>query len=398
MIPKPKKDSKDPSSYRPISLLSNIGKLFERVLATRMDLHLRESDFFNQWQRAYLKKKEAAEHIYRLGEEIKLAKGRGLITTAVSLDVEKAFDSVWHDGLRYKLAHMGLPTKLVRLLSSFLTDRSIKVRAMDELSAPVTLNAGTPQGSVLSPLLFNIYVNDVPINPRNQCSAGQFADDLSMWSTSGTRNINYIRIQRALDDIERWCSTWRIKINVGKTQLTTFSKTRDKVRKVKRVTNKFDNKPLTLFGQVITEKKKMTLLGVTFDQNLSYVHHCKEKAIEASRRLNMLRMLRGKNWGANSRTLLTLYKQYIRPIVDYGNVVTANAPKTSLGLLQRVQNAALRTALNTERRTRIKTLHRLGRIQPIAKRLKSLREKAIGRFGDSHLMKEMTILQHALQL
>ena len=154
MIAKPGKDGKVASDYRHISLLSTLGKLFEKVIATRLYEHFEENSFFNQWQRAYLAKKEAAEHIYRLTQSIMLAKEKHWTASVISLDVEKAFDSVWHDGLRYKLTTNGLPVKLVRLLSSFLCDRTISVRAGNVLSKPVRLQAGTPQGSVLSPLLY----------------------------------------------------------------------------------------------------------------------------------------------------------------------------------------------------------------------------------------------------
>ena len=99
MLPKPDKDSKVVTNYRPISLLNVLGKLFEKVIVTRLHAHFSATSFFNEFQRAYLKKKEATEHVYRLGDEIRLTKAKGWITTVVSLDVEKAFDSVWHDGL-----------------------------------------------------------------------------------------------------------------------------------------------------------------------------------------------------------------------------------------------------------------------------------------------------------
>jgi exonuclease III len=382
MLPKPDKDKKVASNYRPISLLSTIGKLFERAVATRLQLHLENTGFFNQWQRAYRRKKEAWEHVYRLGEEIRLAKGKKWTTTAVSLDVEKAFDSVWHDGIRYKLSALHLPVKLVRMLSSFLTDRTIRVRVEDELSDIVKLQAGTPQGSVLSPLLFTIYVNDLPVHPANNIRAGQFADDLSLWTSAKKKRVNFLRLQRALNDVELWCSIWHIKINVNKTQLVSYKHEKKKTKKTWE---------LKLFGQTIKEQKHMKLLGVLFDQRLSYGPHCKEKARQASQRVNLLRTISGQTWGANTKTLMTFYKQYIRPILETGSVCTADAKKSHIKTLQLVQNSALRTALRTGRRTSIKTLHTLGRIDLLATRLKNLQSKAINRFGDSHLMKSMTV-------
>ena len=310
-----------------------------------------------------MERKEASEHVYCLSEEIRLARDKGWQTTVVSLDVEKAFDSVWHDGLCYKLSQLQLPVKLVRLLSSFLTDREIRVRVAHSLSHSVKLGAGTPQGCVLSPLLYLIYVNDLPIEPKNNCRAGQFADDISLWTSYANKRVTYLRLQHALDDIQKWCSKWRIKLNVTKTQLVTFSHAKTKMT-------------LKLFGESIHEQNELTLLGVTFDKKLSFTNHCRSKASKAMQRVRLLRLVSGQKWGANSRTLLKLYKQYIRPVLEYGNVATCNATKTSLLCLQRVQNSALRVALRATRWSKAKEMHDIAGIEPLTERLRSLCCKA----------------------
>ena len=383
MLPKPDKDSKVVTNYRPISLLNVIGKLFEKVIVTRLHTHFSDTSFFNSYQRAYLKKKEATEHVYRLGDEIRAAKAKGWITSAVSLDVEKAFDSVWHDGIRYKLHTANIPVRITRLVSSFLTDRTIRARVGGELSRPVSLGAGTPQGSVLSPLLFLVYVNDMPLQPSNKCRAGQFADDMSLWTSDTCKKVTFLRLQRCLNDIERWCSKWRIKLNVAKTQLVSFSRTKQKLE-------------LKLFGQCIREQNELKLLGVCFDKNLCFTSHCKSKASKAMQRVKLLRLVSGQTWGASARTLLKLYKQYIRPVLETGYVVTSRTVKSNLSRLQRIQNSALRTALRAKRRTRIADLHREANIVPMADRLEMLREKAILRFGNSEGIQSLNELKSLL--
>ena len=179
MIPKPNKNHKIITKYRPISLLSCIGKLFAKII--RGELEKRK--FFNQWQLGYRNKRCAKEHILRLSDDALTGLQANRLGVAVFIDVEKAYDSVWHTGLRYKLVNSELPNKIIRLMSSFISDRTITVKINDEMSDKVKLNAGTPQGSVLSPLLFLIYVNDIPVDPMdNQVKISQFADDLGMWA------------------------------------------------------------------------------------------------------------------------------------------------------------------------------------------------------------------------
>ena len=122
------------------------------------------------------------EHILRLADDAITALARGRVGAAVFIVVERAFDSDWHNGLRHKLNDIKLLSpKIIILMSSFITERTISIRVNDKISDKVKLNAGTPQGSVLSPLLFLIYVNDIPIDPsNNQVKLSQFADDPGM--------------------------------------------------------------------------------------------------------------------------------------------------------------------------------------------------------------------------
>jgi hypothetical protein len=296
---------------------------------------------------------------------------QGHHTAAILLDVEKAFDSVWHNGLKYKLAHQGLPTKMVRLLSSFLTDRTIRVRVRGAVSNPVNLSAGTPQGSVLSPLLFIMYVNDIPMHPVHKVQTSQFADDLGIWTSHKNEGVLNKRLQGALTDLEKWCAKWRVKLNAGKTQLLVIS------RKPVLPTIK-----LTLFNVPIQRVETAKLLGVTFDTRLNWGEHIENLVTKCGPRIGLLKVLRGTGWGADPKTLLKLYKQYIRPVIEYGAVVLVTASKTNQERLQRVQNYALKVALNLPWRTNTLDLHFVANVELLSRRLPMLARSTINRISN----------------
>ena len=155
---------------------------------------------------------------------------RGEHVTAAFLDVEKAFDNVWHSGLRYKIYQLDLPTKLCRWLSDFLVGRDIQVKIECFLSPKVYPKAGTPQGSNSSPLLFLIYVNDMPNPTHHQTNKSQFADYAGQWAVSKNIDLAAEYLQRDLDKLARWCAKWRIKLNPEKTKVIIFSKSRSAIR------------------------------------------------------------------------------------------------------------------------------------------------------------------------
>ena len=170
MLLKPDKLPSLTTSYRPFRLISSILKLFERVIEQRLRSHLENIGFLNKHQSGFRRAKSTDDHLFRLSQSIMESFNRGEHVVAAFLDVEKAFDNVWHNGLRYKIFQSDLPTKMSRWLFDFLVGHVIQVNGFFFLSNQINPKARVPQGSVLSPLLFLIYVNDLPTPHHKQNS------------------------------------------------------------------------------------------------------------------------------------------------------------------------------------------------------------------------------------
>jgi len=235
---------------------------------------------------------------------------------------------------------------LVRVLSSFLTDRTLHVDELGLSSKVVNLGAGTPQGSCLSPLLYIISVNDLPTGEDRGVSQYQFADDIAVCGSASSEVNAVQKIQKAVDDIEGWCRKWRMKLNGDKSNLVILSRK----RKIADV-----NLCVLLFNDVVRPVADAKFLGVKIDSSLRFRNHIQTLALKVEKRLNMLKLLA---WGGTDpKTLIRLYKIYIRSIFEYGSICFLHCPDTTLNIMQKIQNKAIRICLKLPQYISVKLLH-----------------------------------------
>ena len=277
-------------------------------------------------------------------------------------------------GIRYKLKKMlGLPDRLVRVLSSFLTDRTLQVVENGLSSRVINLRAGTPQGSCLSPLIYIISVNDLPTGENNGASQFQFADDIAICCTGPNEMTAVRKLQRAVNEIESWCRKWRMKLNGDKSNLVILSKKRKKQN---------ENLCILLFNDVVRPVSKAKFLGVEVTNNLSFRDHIQTLAQRAEKRLNILRILA---WGRTEpKILLRLYKIYIRSIFEYGSISFLHCPNDLFDIMQKVQNKAIRVCLRLPRYVSLKLLHENSCLPTIKDRLLQLGRRTIAKMKASN--------------
>ena len=306
-----------------------------------------------------------SDHLLRLVEESHEGFRKGDVTASLFLDAEAAFDKCWHNGIRYKLKEvLKLPQRLTRTLSSFLTDRTLQVDELGLSSKIINLGAGTPQGSCLSPLLYIISVNDLPTGEASGASQYQFADDIAICASANNEVNAVSKLQRAVNDIEGWCRKWRMKLNGDKSNLVILSRKRNKSD---------ENLCILLFNDVVRPVTEAKFLGVEIDDTLRFKGHIQALALKAERRLNMLKILA---WGGTEpKTLIKLYKVYIRSIFEYGSISFLHCPDSTLNMLQKIQNKAIRISLKLPRYVSVKLLHDSASIPTIKERITELGKK-----------------------
>ncbi|CAF4887091.1 unnamed protein product [Rotaria sp. Silwood1] len=226
LLLKTNKDKQHPSSYRPISLLSCLGKLLEKIIKQPLMVILERRNIMPEHQAGFRPRKSTLNNIIRLtkyAQQHMHSSSRRRHAAVILFDIKAAFDSVWHDGLIYKLNELRLPQYLTNYLISFLQNRTAAIEIENILSRPFNLNSGTPQGSPLSPLLYTIYTADSMNGAPEHTEHGLFADDTALWTSSNTIASLTSRLQQSIDEFQSWCNSWKLKLQPSKTELVHFT-------------------------------------------------------------------------------------------------------------------------------------------------------------------------------
>jgi len=292
-----KGEASDPGNYRPISLTSIACKIMEICLKDEIVGYLRQNGLLSDQQHGFLSRRSTSTQLLECVEDwTKNAENR-TPTDVIYVDFKKAFDSVSHEKLLAKLAAYGIGGKLHAWIKAFLSDRKQRVCLGKAESDYVTVTSGVPQGSVLGPLLFVIFVNDLPGIFKDGVTCKLFADDLKIYCSS----LNFENLQNALNQLSKWAERWQLGISVPKCNVLYLG----------------DNNPkheYFLDGKKLPSEKCLRDLGVFVSSDLKQASHCFEVAKKANRVSNMLfRIFRSKS----RDTLLTAYKTFVRPLVEY---------------------------------------------------------------------------------
>lgn len=332
-ILKSNKSPDNPLNYRPISLLSSVGKVFEKCILYRLNTYLNSINAIPHYQFGFRTLLSTNHQILRLTEDILLAFQKFQYVSAVFLDIEKAFDTVWHPGLLYKLSLLGVPQYLHNIIKSFLQHRTFHVRLKHYLSVSKPIHAGVPQGAVLSPTLFNVYLSDFPTTSNT--SLALFADDSALYSIDSNLLTAISFLQNHLNLIETWALNWHIKLNVSKCNAKIFSLRR------------YNNLPPLLYQNEtipwLSSTEPIKYLGVLMDRRLHWRNNIINRITLANKRWHQLLPLVKYSHSLNIKTKLHIYLTMIRPILTYACPIWGSASKTNTAKIQTFQNSCLRT-------------------------------------------------------
>jgi hypothetical protein len=332
-------------NYRPISLLSTIAKVFEKVVFKHLFNFFRTNFTISLWQSGFLPGHSCVTQLIEIYDEFCKAVDNGKEIRVVFLDISKAFDRVWHAGLLDKLKGSGIRGRLLLWLKSYLTDRQQRVTINGARSPWGKILAGVPQGSVLCPLLFLIFINDITHVIR-RCNIRLFADDTCLFIEVDEPTEAADILNQNLQQIQEWADKWLVSFSPPKTKELLIS------NKAPR-----DHPPLVLNNERITRVKHHKHLGIYLSDNLGWKKHAEETANKANRCLGILRPLK---FILDCASLETLYKSFVRPILEYADIVwdAPDAHRHGLDILERVQTEAARIVTGATARCSTENLYK----------------------------------------
>ena len=323
------------NNYRPVSLLSILSKVFEKIMYYRLIEYLEAYKIIINNQFGFRKNHSSYMALMVFMNELITSLENGKIVVGVFLDFSEAFDTVDHHILLSKLEHYGIRGNALSWFRNYLTDRKQYVTYNGSTSPTKSIRCGVPQGSILGPLLFLIYINDLYL-VCNHCTPILFADDTNLFISG----VDIDHMQNILNDelhhISQWLMTNKLSLNVKKTHYMVIIK--------KRIAR--SGMMIKINGQAISEVSKTKFWGVIIDNKINWKDHISYIAGKVSRGIGM--MIKARKY-LQKEALLTLYYTFIYPYFTYCNHIWGATYISNLNKLIKLQNAVLRIMCNVKR-------------------------------------------------
>ncbi|MCG8033229.1 MAG: hypothetical protein JAZ03_13755 [Candidatus Thiodiazotropha taylori] len=331
------------SNYRPISLLSTIGKVMEKIVHKHLFNFFKEHNIITCLQSGFSPGDSTVNQLIDIYNTFCKALDDGKEVRAVFCDISKAFDRVWHRGLLHKLNEVGINSTLLQWLASYLSNRKQRVVIPGGVSDWLFIKAGVPQGSILGPLLFLIYINDIVDNIDS--SVRLFADDTTLYlivddPTDAARQLN-----ADLDKIHVWAERWLVKFNPAKSEALLLS------RKI----NKPLHPPLLMNNEPIQEVPCHKHLGIYLSSDGTWHEHISYITLKAWTRINVMRKFK---FTLDRQALEKIYVSFIRPLLEYADVVWANCTRYEVNALEKIQLEAARIVTGATKLVSLEMLYR----------------------------------------
>ena len=346
-IPKPGKDSTNPTNYRPIALTSCLCKTMERMVNNRLVYYLEYNTILTPYQSGFRKHRSTIDQILRLETVVREAFVRREHTVAIFFDLEKAYDTTWKYGIMRDLHQAGLRGRLPVFIANFLSGRTFSVRLGTILSDPHDQEEGVPQGSILSVTLFSLKINSIVDCLPNGVDCSLYVDDFLVAYSSKHMHTIERQLQQTLNKIQKWADLNGFRFSKTKTVCMHFCQLR-----------KLHPDPTLYLDQYqIPLVDQFKFLGVIFDKKLSFIPHLDKLKSKCLQALNLLKVVSHMDWGADRDVLLRLYRALIRSKLDYGCIVYGSARKSYVKRLDTIHNQGLRICLGAFRTSPMESLY-----------------------------------------
>ncbi|GFU84318.1 RNA-directed DNA polymerase from mobile element jockey [Trichonephila clavipes] len=360
----PDKNSALPSNYRPISLLCCLSKVYEFVLLQRLNQHCAAANFIIPQQCGFRPKCSTVHQLLRVTELIHSGFAKHEATGILFLDIAKAFDKICHDGLLIKLLRLDFPPPLIKSIHSFLSNRSFRVRVDKTLSSPRPIRSGLPLGSLTSPLLFTLYVNNVPQTDLSHLA--MFADDTAIITQNKRFSVVISNVQHYIPLRELWLTDWKVKVNASKSACLMF---------MRRPRLPVGLTPVQIFGQPVPWVHVPKYLGLFLDAKLTFAHHIEQTRKKAQAVHAVIKRLISRRSKLAIRHKVLLYKSIIRPVMSYGSQIWGSAGMCHLTKLHTLTNSFLRQIVNAPWFIRNEVIYRDLKIKPFLPHIKDLSKR-----------------------